>query len=68
VAETGVTSLPQLDKLDANTRSLCSAGSQVTVAITSGGTRDEELHLVEVSPTRKADQEKGTTFPNKYLK
>lgn len=45
-----------------------SGGSQVTLAITTRGTRDEELDLVKVSPIREAEQEKGTPFPNKYLK
>ena len=44
------------------------AGSQVTVAIATRGSRDEEADLVEVSPIRKAEQEKGTSFPNRYLK
>lgn len=44
------------------------AGHQVTVSTATRDTRDEKLDLVEVSPTREAEQEKGIPFPNKYPK
>lgn len=65
----GISSLPQLYKLDADTCSLGRFWRQSGyTSITTRGTRDEELDLVKVSPIREAEQEKGTPFPNKYLK
>lgn len=44
------------------------AGHQGTVSIATRDTTHEELDLVEVSPIRKAEQEKAIPFPNKNPK
>lgn len=61
-----VSGLPHLNKLNAKLQ-LVENVQEVTVAITTKGTRDKEEDLVEVSALRKEKQKKGTT-PQKVSK
>lgn len=62
-----VSSLPHLDKQNADNLQLLEIVQDVTVTITTKGTRDTEADLAEVGALRKEQQKKGTT-PQKVPK